>query len=63
MSSLFDFPCDELVELVPGDALGSESSDGVEDLNQLLFGIIIFELLVNVSQVVQMELSFSLDVQ
>ena len=63
MSSLFDYPCDELVELDPGDALGSESSDGVDDLNQLLFGIIIFELLVNVSQVVQMELSFSLDVQ
>lgn len=62
-SSSVDFLLDELVESVPWDSLSSIASHGVDDLNKLIISVPVFQLLTDVSQVVQIELSFSLHVQ
>jgi uncharacterized membrane protein len=62
-SSLVDLPLDELVELLPADRLAAKPTNRVDDLHQLLIRIAVFQLLVDVAQVVQMKLALALHVQ
>jgi len=62
-SSPFDFSLDEPVEFVPCDGFCSESTHRVNDFQQLLISIAVFELLIDVNQVREVELAFALNVQ
>lgn len=62
-SSAVDFPLNELIELVPADGLISVPTHRVDKLNELFLTVAVFELVVDVKQVVQVQLSLSLDVQ
>lgn len=61
--SLGDLSLDEFVESVSRDCLSSVASHGVDEILELLIGVAVFELLVDVSHVVEVELSLSLGVQ
>ena len=62
-SSAVDLSLNEFVELVPADGLSSESADWVNYLDQLVIGVAVFQLIVDVSQVVEVQLSLALHVQ
>jgi len=62
-SSSVDFSLDELVEFLPCDSFSSVSSNGVDDLDQLLVGVSVFELFVDISEVVEVEFSLGLNVE
>lgn len=54
---------DEPVELLPRDGLATEASDGVDDFDELLIGVAVLQLFVDVSQVVDVELALALGVE
>ena len=62
-SSSIDFSLDEFVEFLPGNSLSTVSSNWMNDLHKLLLGVAVFELLADVSQIVKVQFTFSLDVQ
>ncbi len=62
-SSSINFSLDEFVEFLPWDGLNSVTSNRVDDFNKLIIRISVFELFINVSQIVEIKFSFSLDVQ
>ena len=62
-SSFVDFSLDELVEFLPADVLGSISTDWVDYLDELIIIVSVLQLLVNISEVVQVQISLCLDVQ
>ena len=62
-SSLVDLLLNKLVESVVADSLSSVSSNCMNDLNQLVVIVSVFQLVADVSQVVEVELSLSLNVQ
>lgn len=58
-----NLPLDEFVELVPSDGLSSISSYRVHNLDELVVCVAVFQLLVDVSQIIEVQLSFALHVQ
>ncbi len=62
-SSSVNFSLNELVEFLPADSFSSISTDGVNYLDELIIIVSILQLLVNISEVVQIQISFSLHVQ
>lgn len=62
-SSSVDFLLDELVKSIPGDSLSAIASHRVDDLNKLVIAVAVLELLADVSQVIEIELSLSLHVE
>lgn len=54
---------DELIKLFPCDGLSSVASDGVDYLNKLVIIVAILKLFINVSEIVEIQFSFTLDVQ
>ena len=61
--SLGHFPFDEAVEFVCSDGVGSISTNGVDDVNELFFGVTVFELFVDVLHIVEIKFSFSFSVE
>lgn len=62
-SSAVDLPLDELVELVPTDRLSSITTHRVDDFHQLVVGVAVLQLLADVPQVVEVQLSLGLHIQ
>lgn len=62
-SSPVDLSLDEFVELLPCDCLSSVAAHRVNYLDQLLFSVSVFQLIVDVAEIVQVEFALGLDVQ
>ena len=60
---LLDFAVDELVEAVCGDGLCAVAPHGVDDVLELLVGVAVLELVVDVPHVVEVEFALALGVQ
>ncbi len=61
--SAINLPLDELVELLPTDGLIAISTDRVDELNQLLLSVAVLELVTDVLQVAEGQLTLALNVQ
>jgi len=62
-TSFLDLSVNELVELFPGDGLSTIAAHRVDNLEELLVGVAVFELVRNVSEVFDVEFSLGLDVK
>ena len=62
-SSSVDFSLNKLVEFFPTYSLSSIATNWMDDFHQLLLSIAVFQLFVDVSQIVNVKLAFSLHVQ
>ena len=62
-SSAVHFALDELFKLLPADHLISISSNRVDNLNELVIIVAVFELLINVAQVIEIKLTLALNIQ
>ena len=62
-SSPFNFALDVGIELLPCNGLGIESSNCVDDLPELVLVVAVFQLLVNILQIVNVQFTFSFNVQ
>ena len=60
---LLDFAVDELVEAICGDGLCPIAPHSVDDVLELLVGVAVFELLVDVPHVIEVEFALALGVQ
>ena len=62
-SSPLNFALDVTVELLIRDGFGIESANGMDDLPKLILIVAVFELVVNILEVGDVQLSLSLHVQ
>ena len=62
-SSFIDFFLDELVKPVPSDGFSSVTSNTVDDFHQLVISVSVFQLLVDVPQVIEVEFSFGVNIK
>ncbi len=62
-SSPFDFSLDVGVELLPADGFGIEATHCVDYFPELVFIVSVFELLVNILEVCDVQFPFALNVQ
>ncbi len=62
-SSPLNFALDVGIELLPCDGFGIEPSNCVDDLPELVLVVAVFQLLVNILQIVNVQFTFCLNVQ